>query len=84
MVIPVVAGIIFGPRVGAGAGFLGTLLNALIYQFVSPPRAVFEFLAIIPHTIMGAVAGSLRGKIPTPFIAPTIAIGHVLNYWAVN
>jgi len=74
MVVPVVAGILFGCRVGFFVGLFGTLLNAL-----SPAGTAFEFASIIPHAIMGMAAGCLRGKFPTPIVACTLLIGHVLN-----
>lgn len=74
MVVPVVAGILFGCRVGLMVGLLGTLFNAL-----SPAGSAFEFAAIVPHGIMGFTAGCLRGKMPTPFVAGAILVGHVLN-----
>ena len=79
MIIPVIAGILFGVRTGLAVGFFGTLLNAL-----SPIGNLFEYLSIIPHLIMGGTAGLLKGKIPSPYIALTILIGHSLNltlYW---
>jgi len=74
MVVPVVAGILFGARVGLLVGIFGTLANAL-----SPAGSAFEFAAIVPHGVMGLSAGCLRGKMPTPFVAGTILVGHVLN-----
>ena len=74
MVVPVVGGILFGCRVGFFVGIFGTLLNAL-----SPAGSAFEFASIIPHGIMGMAAGCLRGKFPTPFVALTLLIGHILN-----
>jgi len=74
MVVPVVAGILFGSRTGFLVGALGTLLNAL-----SPAGSAFEFASILPHAVMGMSAGCLRGKFPTPFVAGTILVGHALN-----
>ncbi len=79
MVVPVIAGILFGARVGLLVGLFGTAANAGIYQLYDPDRAVFEALAVLPHGIMGMMAGWLRGRLPTPLIAPTIVIGHGLN-----
>jgi LytS/YehU family sensor histidine kinase len=74
MVVIVIAGIIGGKRMGAIVGFFATLFNTL-----SPAGSVFEFAAIIPHTIMGFSAGYLRSKMATPFVALTLLIGHGLN-----
>lgn len=77
MVVPVVAGILFGCRTGFLVGALGSLLTA-----ISPAGTAFEFASILPHAIMGMAAGCLRGKFPTPFVAATILIGHVLKIFA--
>jgi uncharacterized membrane protein len=77
MVVPVVAGILFGPWVGLGVGLLGTTLNAF-----SPVGSPFEFAAILPHGIMGLSAGFARRWVPTPFAACTIFVGHALNITA--
>ncbi len=79
MVVPVIAGMLFGMRTGLLVGLIGTAVNAGIYQTYDPDRAVFEALAILPHGIMGMTAGWLRGKLPTPFIAPSVIVGHLLN-----
>ena len=74
MIVVVVAGIIGGKKMGATVGFFATLFNAF-----SPVGSVFEFAAIIPHTIMGYLAGYLRLKVATPFVALTLLVGHGLN-----
>jgi uncharacterized membrane protein len=74
MVVPVLAGILFGPRTGFLTGVLGTALNAL-----SPAGSPFERLAILPHGAMGFAAGWLRGRAPAPIAALALLLGHVLN-----
>src|SRR5262245_7982789 len=74
MVVPVLAGILFGAPSGFLAGVLGTALNAL-----SPAGSAFEQLAILPHGIMGYAAGWLRGRAPAPIAALALLVGHVLN-----
>jgi uncharacterized membrane protein len=74
MVVPVLAGILFGAPTGFLAGVLGTALNAL-----SPAGSAFERLAILPHGIMGYAAGWLRGRAPAPIAALALLVGHVLN-----
>jgi len=74
MIVPVIAGILFGKRTGALVGFFGTLLNAL-----SPAGTVFEFAAIIPHAVMGWSAGFIKEKMPRFIAAFALIIGHVLN-----
>lgn len=75
MVVVVVAGILFGPTIGSLVGFVGTLINALFSETGSRP---FEFAAVIPHTIMGYVAG-LAGRANRTLAALTIVVGHALN-----
>ena len=74
MFVPVLAGVLFGMRAGILVGVLGTFLTAL-----TPAGSVFEWLAIIPHGIMGGIAGHLRGKLPSPIVACSLIVGHVLN-----
>ncbi len=74
MVVPVVAGILFGWRVGFFVGLLGTLGNAL-----SPAGSTFEYLSILPHALMGLSAGILKNYVPTPVAALALVVGHALN-----
>ena len=74
MVVPVLTGILFGRVPGLLVGLLGTLLNA-----VSPAGSLFEFLSIVPHGIMGWVAGHFRARMPTPILACSVIVGHGLN-----
>ncbi|HEV8339836.1 MAG TPA: ECF transporter S component [bacterium] len=75
MVVVVIAGILFGPTVGALVGLIGTSLNAVVGPAASRP---FEVAAIIPHLIMGFSAGWVA-RISRPVAALTILVGHVLN-----
>lgn len=74
MVIPVIAGILFGSWTGFLVGIFGTFLNSL-----TPAGSFFEFLAILPHGIMGFLAGYFRGKLPSPILSLSLIIGHLLN-----
>ena len=74
MVVPVLAGILFGRVPGLLTGLLGTLLNA-----ITPAGSVFEFLSIVPHGTMGWVAGHFRESVPTVFLACSLIVGHGLN-----
>jgi len=74
MVIPVLTGILFGRVPGLLVKLLGTLLDA-----ISPAGSLFEFLSIVPHGIMGWVAGQFREKYPTPIVACSLIVGHGLN-----
>ncbi len=73
MVVVVIAGMLLGPAAGALVGLVGTFVNA-----VSPAGNPFEWAAIIPHTIMGLVAGLVGGR-SRVVGALTIIVGHVLN-----
>ena len=73
MILPVLAGYFFGPWSGAVVGGVGTGIASLL------TRSIYTVLAIIPHTIMGAVAG-WTGRYRSEFLtASTILIGHSLN-----
>ena len=74
MVVVVIAGILLGPVAGALVGLIGTGVNS-----ISPAGNAFEVAAIIPHAIMGFVAGWVGGRVPTFIAALTIIVGHVLN-----
>lgn len=79
MIIPIIAAILFGWQAGLFTGFLGTTINAIFYDLLEKSSAIFEYMAILPHAIMGFLAGYLKDKLPTPILAGFIAIGHILN-----
>lgn len=73
MIFPILAGYFYGPLSGGVAGLLGTGLSALL----APD--IYDALAILPHAIMGFVAG-LAGNSRNQFLAAfSILIGHALN-----
>lgn len=78
MIFPVLAGYFFGPASGAVAGGVGTGLSALV------GNDIYDALAVLPHTLMGALAGA-AGARRSPFLAVlALACGHILNitfYW---
>lgn len=73
MIVPVIAGILMGYKIGGLSGFVGTIINAMITQ--SP----FEFAAILPHTLMGIAAGMIPGQTSLLVASCAVVIGHVLN-----
>lgn len=73
MIVVVIAGILFGPLVGAFTGLLGTGIN--VYM---PAGNTFELAAIMPHTLMGLSAGLLSNK-QLIFSGASIIVGHALN-----
>ncbi len=78
MVVPVVIGYCTGSAVGGLVGGLGTLANFLVKWPIYGPD-LYELMAVLPHALMGAVAGwsSLRDR--RAGVAFTILIGHILN-----
>ena len=73
MIVPIIAGILFGWRVGLLTGGFGTLLNALITG--SP----FEFLSIFSHALIGFLPGLFRKKVPPYFLAWFLILGNAIN-----
>lgn len=74
MVVPVLAGIFYGPWAGLAVGAVGTFANTL-----SPAGNEFEMLAILPHAVMGLLAGLLSRRYPTPVAAFALLFGHMAN-----
>lgn len=78
MIFPILAGYFYGPISGAMAGAFGTGIAAL----VSPD--LYDVMSILPHAVMGYVAG-LAGGSRSQFVAAlSIILGHLLNvlfYW---
>lgn len=79
MIIPVIAGIVFGRWTGLGVGLLGTLINTTIYILLARESAAYEAAAVVPHAVMGYLAGTLRGRVPNAVAALSIVVGHLLN-----
>ncbi|MDR7417440.1 MAG: ECF transporter S component [Armatimonadota bacterium] len=76
MVVIVIAGILFGPGVGAIVGLAGTAVNGFLTASGNP----FEQAAVIPHIIMGIAAGlAARRSVMTGSL--TILVGHGLNVY---
>lgn len=74
MILPVLAGVLFGPLNGLLVGFFGTMLNA-----ATPAGDLFDVLSILPHALMGWLAGWLAGRVPTPIPMLSIYAGLLLN-----
>lgn len=73
MIFPILAGYFYGPFSGAVAGALGTGLSALIYA------DMYDALAILPHVVMGIIAG-YAGNYHLHFMAAlSVVAGHLLN-----
>jgi len=73
MIIPVLAGLLFGPAAGFSVGAIGTAINATI------TGSIFEFAAVVPHALMGLGSGILALRFPKFIAAFGIIIGHFLN-----
>ena len=78
MVIPVIMGYWYGSLMGALVGGLGTALNLLL-KFPFYGWDYYELVAILPHALMGAVAGWSQITHSHISTASTIIIGHALN-----
>jgi uncharacterized membrane protein len=74
MIVPVLAGILFGRQAGFVVGILGTTLNSFF-----PASTAFEIAAIAPHGIMGFAAGWLKQRAPAFIASGALIIGHLLN-----
>lgn len=74
MVLPIIAGILFGCRVGLLSGILGTITAAII-----PKLNTTGFIDIVPHGIIGLLAGLYTNKIPSPILAFLIVLGHIIK-----
>ncbi|MBN8658714.1 MAG: hypothetical protein J0M11_23455 [Anaerolineae bacterium] len=73
MIFPILAGYFYGSLSGALAGLLGTGLSALL----APD--IYDALAVLPHTVMGFIAG-LAGNSRSQFLAAlSVLVGHALN-----
>lgn len=73
MIVPVIAGYLFGPMSGFIVGAFGVGINTLINA------SSITLIAIFPIMMMGYLAGYI-GKFRNTFIASlTIVVGHCLN-----
>ncbi len=73
MIIPVLAGYFFGPLSGAAAGGIGAAIAALIQA------DLFDCMAILPHAIMGLLAGWAGNHRLDMAAAGSVVVGHFLN-----
>ncbi len=78
MVVPVIIGYFGGSVAGAAVGLLGTTLNYLVKIPLYGPDT-YELVAILPHTVMGAVAGWRALGHTRIGTALTVVVGHGLN-----
>lgn len=81
MSVVVVLAYFTGPWEGALVGALGTLGNFLVKSATGGVDMMYELAAVIPHAVMGMVAGYLaqRGERQRVAVATTIFLGHGLN-----
>lgn len=73
MIFPILAGYFYGPVSGAFAGALGTGFSAIVYV------DMYDAFAILPHTVMGFVAGYAGNARLQFFAALSVISGHLLN-----
>lgn len=73
MILPVLAGYLYGPCSGAFAGGVGAGLAALLMV------NMFYAVAVLPHVLMGGLAGWLGREGSELKSATALLAGHVLN-----
>jgi hypothetical protein len=81
MTIVVFAGIVFGKKTGMWVGITGAVLGVIAALLLKPFTAsyLFSISNIIPHAIMGYLAGVLADRY-NPFLGSlSIIAGHTLN-----
>ena len=79
MTVIVIAGGLGGDKAGLLTGLLGTAITFLVKRVLHIDDP-FELYAILPHTLMGYVAGLLaRRKVSRITVASAILVGHTLN-----
>ncbi|MFO8018945.1 MAG: hypothetical protein R6U96_09940 [Promethearchaeia archaeon] len=79
MTVVVIGGHLQGEVPGLIIGLLATGLSSLFKFFLNAPNLLFEFASIIPHGIMGYVAGVLGNKKNSKLSSLAIILGHFLN-----
>ncbi|MGV9197427.1 MAG: hypothetical protein ACOC4M_01145, partial [Promethearchaeia archaeon] len=79
MTIIVIGGHLQGRRPGLIIGLLATLLSSLFKFFLNDPNFIFEFASVIPHGIMGYIAGALGNRKNSKVSSLVIIPGHLLN-----
>jgi len=81
MVIPVLAGVLFGRWMGFVVGFFAAVVNGLLPEFFAMGTQIdgIDILAAIPHAIMGFLAGVLSRKYSDLIAFSSLLVGHILN-----
>ena len=74
IIVPVLAGMLLGPRSGATVGFFGTVIAVLVSSTFP-----FEIVAILPHTVIGYLAGRWTTNISPTIGGFALITGHMLN-----
>lgn len=76
IIVPVIAGLIGGKRMGAIVGILGTAINAFTPAGGLLQGIIYELLAIIPNGLVGYLAGYYREQLSTIIVSGgTVAVG---------
>ncbi|MDL5055375.1 ECF transporter S component [Oscillatoria laete-virens NRMC-F 0139] len=84
MIVPVLAGVLFGRWMGLVVGFVSSLLNGIIpglYAFGNEIEAI-DILAAVPHALMGFLAGVLARRFSDLIAFTSLFAGHVMNLTA--
>ena len=80
IIVPIIAGLIKGKRMGTIVGITATALNTLTPAGGLLNGSLYELLAVIPHGLMGYIAGKYREEISTILVAGSaLAAGTILH-----
>ena len=88
VIVPVIAGLLSGPRIGALVGGLGTLLAVAVHALkglaggdvvLGSSNLEFEAVMVLPNIISGALSGWLSKHLPSPLPASALAAAHLLG-----
>lgn len=87
MVVPVIAGLLFGSWMGLAVGLLGALAAAAVAAAWGLPEGALllatpagkQLLAALPLALSGLAAGWLRTLLPSPLPAGSLLLGHLLK-----
>ncbi len=74
LIVPVLAGILFGRTVGFLTGFFATLIDGFLFGF-----SAMTLATVIPHALMGGLAGTLAVRFMAPVSATALFAGHALR-----
>ena len=74
IIVPVIAGILFGRYIGLSVGFFGSLINSF-----SPAGTLLDSLNILPFSVIGFLAGYWNKRSSLSILSVIIILGHILR-----